>query len=340
MAKPPPLSLVAKALITAAPAIDGSILAMALSQSIGEGSWSAWDEGVDSFYPFEGTNNFGAVHATEGFAKTYAHGATISVAGGASTFTYENGWGMVAFLDHAPAPYITRMAVYPSLLAGAAAFLGLITRYVNLAGVSSVSDYSAQLYVHNYFEGFHPNRTIVANRAAAYQSGAWSDDDQANIADYASLISGNLVSAQRAIAAVSAEPGDPWLPTHGPPFAPLGVRLTPSAKVFDHTLALVRGAPHTVDHARQILGDYQPSAGGISLEDALGSPGGDGVWMFPAGVDVPAEPTPAPAPATVTTRQAEGIGAVAIVAGVALGAAALAVGIRLRPHWFSSFAGV
>ena len=242
MAKPPALSLVAKALITARPSIEPSILAMALSQSIGEGSWSAWTEAGELLYPFDGTNNFGAIHATEGFAKAYVDGGSVSVPDGSGSFTsvqYASGWGMVAFLDHAPGPYITRMAVYPSLLAGADGFLSLIERYVSLSGVSSVTDYAAQLYVHNYFEGFHPNRTILANRAAVYQSGAWSDDDQANIADYAGLINGNLASAQHALAAAPSDSGDPSESPKDRTFASLGLRLTPSGRVYDHTGKLV-----------------------------------------------------------------------------------------------------
>jgi hypothetical protein len=342
MAKPPALSLVAKALITARPSIESSILAMALSQSIGEGAWSAWSEAGELLYPFDGTNNFGAIHATERFAKLYVDGGAVSVPDGSGSFTsvqYASGWGMVAFLDHAPGPYITRMAVYPSLLAGADEFLSLIERYVALATVSSVGDFAAQLYVHNYFEGFHPNRTVLANRAAAYQSGAWSDDDQANINDYAGMISANLASAKRALEAAPSDGGDPSAAQHDRSFAPLGLRLTPSGRVYDHTGKLAPGAPHTVDHAREILGDYRPGAGQISIDDALGSPRGDGVWLFPEGVDVPAEQAPAPAPKTITTRQAEALGAGAVVAGVVVGAALLAAGLKFRPEWFPAFAG-
>ena len=342
MANPPPLSLVAKALIAAAPSIELSTLAMALSQSMGEGAWSAWLDGADTLYPFEGTNNFGAIHATEGFAKTYANGAALKVpdgSGGSTTIQYGDGWGMVAFLDHAPGPYVTRMSAYPSLLAGAVDFLRLVTAYVNLANVKDTSDYAAQLYVHNYFEGFRPNRTLLANRAAAYQAGTWSDDDLANIAAYASMIDANLASAKRALTAAPSDSGDPSAMEQGRTFAPLGLRLTPSGRVYDHTGQLVAGAPHTVDHARAILGDYHPGAGQISIDDALGSPGGDGVWLFPEGVEVPAESAPAPAPKTLTTRQAEEIGAGAIFAGVAFGAALLAAGIKFRPDLVSGLCG-
>lgn len=343
MAKPPPLSLVAKALLLAAPGIDASILAFALSQSIGEGAWSAWSEAGVDYYPFDGTNNFGAVHATQSFAQQYVNGGSVVLATGsagsaAQAIAYESGWGMVAFLDHNPAPYITRMAVYPSLVAGAVAFVSLVRRYVNLQLVKDVSDFAAQLYVANYFEGFHPNRTIVPNRKAAYEAGSWSDDDQANIADYAAMISGNLAAAQRALAAAPTAAGDPTLVTHGPPFAPLGVRLTPAAKVLDHALQLVSGAPHTLDRARQILGDYSPGAGGISLDDALSSPRGDGVWMFPEGVRTQPETAPAP-PATVPLPVAEEIGAGAVVAGLALGVAAAAAVFRFRPQWVEGFMG-
>lgn len=345
MGKPPPLSLVAKALLVMAPAVDASILAMALSQSIGEGAWSAWSEGGVDYYPFDATNNFGAIHATQGFARTFASGGTVTLPGsagaGAQVVTYGAGWGMVAFLDHNPAPYVARMAVYPSLAAGADAFLGLIRRYVNLAAVKDASDFAAQLYVSNYFEGFHPNRTIVQNRAAAYASGNWSDDDQANIADYASMIGGNLAAAQNALAAAPGETGDPTEATHGPPFAPLGVRLTPSGKVLDHTGALVAGAPHTVERARVILGAAAdaPPAGAISLDDALSAPSGDGVWMFPEGASAPESEAPAP-PAKVSRRAAEEIGAAGALAGALLGAAAAAAAFRLRPGWIEALVGV
>ena len=327
---PPPLSLVAKALVSAAGAgVPAAAIAMALSQSIGaEGAWSAWQEGGADVWPFQGTNNFGAIHATRSFAEKYAQGGDV-VAGsssGPAAVSYSSGWGMVAFLDHAPGAYIARMAVYPSLVAGAVAFLGLLTAYVDLKNVATPEDFAAQLYVHDYFEGFHPNRTVVDKRAAAYQSNAWSDDDLANISDYAGAIRSHLSLASDAIAAAAAETGDPTDATHGPPFADLGVRLTPAQA----------WAPHTLEHARQILGSaaVSPPAGGISLADALASPRGDGVWLFPEGVEVATVPSPAP-PAPVSRAVAEEFAAGAAVLGAAAGAALLAAGLKFRPEWFS-----
>lgn len=330
MGSPPPLSLVAKALLSAGgAAMPAAAAAMALSQSIGaEGAWSAWQEGGVDVWPFEGTNNFGAIHATRGFAEKYAQGGDVLVqtTAGPSSVSYSSGWGMVAFLDHAPGAYVARMAVYPSLVAGAAAFLGLLSAFVNLSTTTTPEDFAAQLYVHNYFEGFHPNRTVVDRRAAAYQSNAWSDDDVANIGDYAAAIKNHLGAATDAIAAAATETGDPTDATHGPPFADLGVRLTPAQK----------WTPHTVDHARQILGSAAVSApaGGISLEDALSSPRGDGVWLFPEGVEVSATPSPAP-PAPVSRKVAEELSAGAAVLGALAGAALLAAGLKWRPEWFS-----
>ena len=324
MKSPPPLPLVAKALLLAAPGIDAATLAWPLAQSIGEGAWAAWTEGGETIYPFDGTNNFGAMHATRGFAENYAHGATLIT--GTPSVAYSEGWGMVAFLDHTcpTCAYVTRMAVYPSLFAGALDFLRLVERYANLQGVSDVRDYAAQLYVRNYFEGFHTGRTLLENRAAAYQTGSWSDDDNANISDYAALITRNVPAAQAALAAAAADPGDPTEEAHGPPFAPLAVRLTPAQGY----------APHTLAHAATLLGDaaINPPAGAISLEDALQSPRGDGTWMFPEGISLP--PSPAPAPELpVAVRTAEEYAALAALAGALVGAALLWAGLRFRPAW-------
>jgi hypothetical protein len=102
MAKPPPLSLVAKALLAAASRpVSAAAMALVLAQSIAaEGAWASWNEGGADLYPFEGTNNFGAIHATQKFAAAHADGG---------------GFGMVAFLDRGAGPYIARMSVYPSL---------------------------------------------------------------------------------------------------------------------------------------------------------------------------------------------------------------------------------
>lgn len=303
MAKPPPLSLVAKALLgalTQPPTV--AALALALAQSMGEGAWSAWQESGADLYPFEGTNNFGAIHATRSFASAHANGG---------------GFGMVAFLDHGQGPYVARMAVYPSLSAGASAFLSLVRSYVDLDNVAGANDYAAQLYVHGYFEGFHPNRTLLAARAAAYRNNAWSDDDVANIADYAALIGRHQAAAQAALDAAAGELGDPTAPTHGPPFAPLSLRLTPAQSY----------APHTMEHARALLGNsaVNPPAGAISLADALAAPLGDGVWMFPDG------------PAPVARAVAEELAGAAVVVGAAIGLAASAAILRWRPEWVPRF---
>ena len=329
--KPPPLSLVAKALILAAPAgVPVAALALALAQSIGaEGAWGSWQEAGADLWPFEGTNNFGAVHATRGFAQKYAQGGDLVVSG--QSVGYSAGWGMVAFLDHAPGAYVARMAVYPSLSAGAAAFLALVSTFVDLANTTTAAEFAAQLYVHNYFEGFHPNRTIVPNRAAAYRDNTWSDDDVANIGDYAAAIGAHLPAAQAALATASGEAGDPTDATHGPPFAPLAVRLTPSQRM----------GPHTIAHARQLLGRAAESApaGGIALADALASPRGDGVWMFPEGVSVPTDPGPA-TPAPVARRAAEEWAGAAAAVGLALGVAGAAAVLKWRPSWIPGLGGL
>lgn len=343
MSKPPPLSLVAKALIAAAPGIPVAALALALAQSIGaEGAWGAWQDGGEDYWPFQGTNNFGAIHATQSFAREFVDGGVLYLptAGGQPTggVSYSAGWGMVAFLDHAPGAYVARMAVYPSLAAGAVAFMQLLNRYVDLANTTTAAEFSAQLYVHNYFEGFHPNRTIVPNRAAAYRDNAWSDDDVANIGDYAAAIRAHLPAAQAALADASGEPGDPTDATHGPPFAPLGLRLTPGGGRQANGQPW---APHTVEHARQILGAAadHPPAGGIALADALSSPRGDGVWMFPEGVSVPAEPGPALG-APVARRAAEEWAGAAAAVGLALGVAAAAAVLKWRPSWIPGLGGL
>jgi hypothetical protein len=327
--RPPPLSLVAKALIAAAPpGVPVAALALALAQSIGaEGAWG-WQDGGADVWPFEGTNNFGAIHATRGFAQRYEQGGDLTLGGVA--VSYSAGWGMVAFLDHAPGAYVARMAVYPSLAAGADAFLKLLARDVDLANTTTAADFAAQLYVHNYFVGFHVNRTAVPNRAAAYRDNTWSDDDYANIGDYAAAIGRHVPAAQAALAAASSEPGDPTEATHGPPFAPLALRLTPSGGM----------APHTLDHARALLGQAadRPPAGGIALADALNSPRGDGVWMFPEGVEVPAEPGAATAAPVSRVRAEEFAGAAAAV-GIALGLGAAAAVLKWRPDWIPTLGG-
>jgi len=235
-------------------------LQFALAQAIGEGSFSGY---------FRGTNNFGAMHASAGFAAKHAN---------------DPGYGTVAFLDHAPAPYITEMAVYPSLALGALAFLHLLEAELggDFAAASGVQDYAARLYVHNYYGGFHTPRTPLSQRAAAYAGGTWNAADTANIAEYAALIQARLPAAQAAINAAPGVTSDPTLASSGV-FASLGERLTPGPRIRDWHGQNVAGEPHTVEHAREILGPAadRPPPGTKSLAECL-SPqaGGQGVWMF------------------------------------------------------------
>lgn len=260
---PPALSLVAKALFTAwtqlhpgAPAPSDAAMSLALAWSLGEGAWTNY---------FQGTNNFGSVHATSSFA---------------STFAQTPGYGMVAFLDHgAPGAYVTRMAVYPTLVAGAAAFLSLVARDVDLTVVSTAADFATGFYVHGYYEGFLKPVTPVAQRAGALAAGTLTSADQGNIAAGASLVSAHLSAARAAVAAAPSDAGNPSAATVGPPFAPLADRLTPAGSY----------APHTLAHAQTLLGANAaaPPPGAISLADALAAPGGDGVWLFGQGAPAP-----------------------------------------------------
>ena len=267
----PALSLVAKALLaawalehpTAAP--SAAAMALALAWSLGEGAWTSY---------LLGTNNFGSIHATVGFANANDQTA---------------GFGMVAFLDHGAAgAYITRFAVYPSLLAGASAFLSLVERDVNLATVKTPTDFATGFYVHGYYEGFQTPVTPVAQRAAALAAGTLTAADQANIAAGAALVSAHLSAAQAAVAAAPSDPGNPSAASVGPPFDTLANRLTPSSAY----------APHTIAHAQALLGNnaIDPPAGAISLADALASPTGDGVWLF--GPGYPQAPSTAAAAAS------------------------------------------
>jgi hypothetical protein len=291
----PALSLVAKALLLAwttlhpgtAPSSAG--MALALAWSLGEGAWTGY---------FAGTNNFGSIHATTGFAGTYSKVA---------------GYGMVAMLDHGAAgAYITRMAVYPSLVIGASAFLQLVARDVDLSTVATPTDFATGFYVHGYYEGFQTPVTPVAQRAAALAAGTLTSADQANIAQGASLVSAHLSVAQAAVAAAARDPGDPSAVTVGPPFDSLADRLTPAGSY----------APHTLAHAQALLGAnaVDPPPGAISLADALASPTGDGVWMF--GPSYPLSPAPAASlPATARLGNLGGIvlgAAIATVTGLAI----------------------
>jgi hypothetical protein len=258
-------------------------------------------EGSLSRY-FDGTNNLGAIHATASFERA-RQGAP--------------GYGAVAFLDHSPGgqPYITRMAVYPTLVDGAAALLQLIEAMGALEHTASSADYSAALYAHGYFEGMAAPATPSAQRAAAWQSDSWTDADRTNIAAYASAIEQNLPAARAAYQARSSYQGDPRQIVSGPPFASLADRLTPSPAY----------APHTIEHARELLGAAAdtPPPGAVALQDALDV---DGIWMFGLPLRAPTRAAPAmrmPAPAIV-----------AATAVVAAGAVLLAIVIaRAAPAW-------
>jgi hypothetical protein len=227
-------------------------IVLPLAQLMGEGSLSPY---------FRGTNNLGAMHATQSFAKLHAA---------------DPGYGMVAFLDHGPSSgaYVTRMSVYPSLSVGARSLLDLVERMVDLSTVADASDYSRQLYAHGYYEGFSSPATPLADRPAAVAAGTLTAADLENIDGYTRLLSANEPAAVLALHATQHYSGDPSAVTSGA-FAPLADRLTPAASY----------APHTLEHARALLGAAadHPPPGGISLADALASPGGDGAWSFGPG---------------------------------------------------------
>lgn len=257
-------SLAAKAMIAAWAAHASNTatpttgLTLALAWAIGEGSFTSY---------YQGTNNFGSYHATAGFQRAHQQDA---------------GYGMVAFLDHAPAPYITRMRVYPSLLAGASAFVTLVDKQVGgLSTVQTAQDYAQRTYVAGYYQGFHTPVTPLAQRAAAASAGTLTAGDQANISDGVSILNCHVPEAQAAMTGAPTDPGDPTATTVGP-FAPLASRLTPGDKLVDFRLVTVSGIPHTLDNAATILGPAatSPPAGAVSIADCLAAPNGDGVWMF------------------------------------------------------------
>jgi len=260
-------------------------------------------EGSLSDY-FGGTNNLGAIHATSGFEKAH---------------TGEAGYGAVAFLDHSPGggAYITRMRVYPTLVEGARGFLSLVSGA--LAHVASETDYATALYARGYFEGLSAPATPIAQRGAAWGQNAWTDADRANIASYANAITRTEAPARAAYAQLATYSGDPRSFVSGPPFASLEDRLTPADAY----------APHTLEHARALLGANadNPPPGAISLQDCLSAPAGDGVWMFSAGG------MPSAQPGTVAHVPRPAWGALgALVAG----AAALGAGLYFawqRPAW-------
>lgn len=273
-----------------------SAVVLPLAQVIGaEGSLSKY---------FLGTNNLGAMHATTRFAR--AHAGDV-------------GFGMVAFLDHSPGPvaYITRMAVYASLADGARALLDLVERMAALAQIQTATEYATALYTHGYFEGMAAPATPTAARPAAAAAGTWTDADRANIAAYAALIQSKLPVAGDAFDALGSYAGDPRARSSGPPFASLADRLTPGPAY----------APHTLEHARELLAGAasSPPPGAISLDEALSTPSGDGVWLFGA----PATTLPSFA-AIASAKRA---GAITIFAIVGTVAAAAAATLALEPRW-------
>jgi hypothetical protein len=282
-------------------------IVLPLAQLMGEGSLSRY---------FAGTNNLGAMHATQSFAKIHAADA---------------GFGMVAFLDHGPGggAYVTRMSVYPSLSNGARALLDLVERMVDLSTVSDATDYARQLYAHGYYTGLAAPVTPLSARPAAIAAGTLTGGDLQNIASYAALLTANEPAALSAFRAMQTSyTGNPSAVTSGN-FAPLADRLTPSAAY----------APHTLEHARILLGDAatHPPAGGISLADALSAPGGDGVWLFGPGAP-PSAPAGPPLPATSPASGSSlALAALVVVTGAGLVVAAFGGGSIVR-QWRRGFA--
>ncbi len=289
-----PLALAAKGLLYAYRAKHGGAepppvgISLAFSWSLLEGAWTGY---------FKGTNNYGSMHATKRFERAFGK---------------IPGYGMVAFLDGSGGGhyYVARMIVAPSLAIGGGLYLDTVEGMVQLGSVASETDYATQLYVGGYYAGRHEGRTPVPQRKDAAAAGQLNAADQANIADGAAALTMNLARAQQAIAAAGSEPGDPTVRTSGPPFASLGDRLTPSPAY----------KPHTVDHARELLGDAadNPPPGAISIADALAAPGHDGVWLFGPEEKPPGPPLPEKPPSGM------GWGAIALAAGVALVAGASA----------------
>jgi hypothetical protein len=300
------LTLQAKALLLAwgqrhpstAPPQAG--ITFALAQAIGEGSFTHW---------FLGTNNWGAMHATDGFARHHAA---------------DKGYGMVAFLDSLPTLgfYIARMLVVPSMAIGASMFLSRVEADVgDLTAITDETSYATALYVSGYYTGRHDPSTPLKQRAAAVQAGSLTDADKANIADYVSLIVRQEHAAAAAVAGAPNEQGDPTAITVGPPFATLAERLTPGPPY----------KPHTLEHAVQLLDKNAsaPPPGGISLADAQAA-GGDGVWLFGSGQPPgPSGPQPAPTPRPVVTPGSVAAVVIAAAVGVAVGWALPAWGARV-----------
>jgi hypothetical protein len=295
------LALPAKALLAAYMQKHGvpppASIAYPMGQAIGEGSFG---DGM------RGSNNWGMMHATVAFQR--AHASDV-------------GYGLLAVMDrNAAGFYIARMAIFPSMALGAAAFLDQVENDVDLATVQSLSDYARALYIKGYFTMTHAPVTPLQSRAAAAASGLLTPADEANIADYtARVLSPPLSTAQAALAAAATATGDPTAVTVGPPFAPLEQRLTP----------LGSQAPHTLAHARQMLGELadHPPKGMVSVQDCIDAPNGPGVWLFAV---------PATTRTGVVTRALEDhpVATGAVAAGVVtfvVGALATLVGAHVLP---------
>jgi hypothetical protein len=247
------LGFEAKALLAAYEQAHGApapaSIAWPMAQAIGEGSFSD---------AFKGSNNWGASDAGVQFEKTHAA---------------DKGYGLLAFMDRNQAGfYIAKKAILPSPLLGAARFLATVEHAMDLTTVASVDDYAHALYLTGYYTGWHGPVTPLASRKAADAAGQLNEADKANIASYAHMTSLHLPLATSAIAAAAGVTRDPSVNTVGPPFASLEQRLTPGPG----------NAPHTLEHAREMLGEHadHPWGGTFSLDEALDAPNGPGVWLF------------------------------------------------------------
>ncbi len=218
-----------------------------MAQAIAEGSFTD---------AFKGSNNWGASDA--GVAFEQKHAADL-------------GYGVLAFMDRSQSGfYIAKKAILPSPLLGAGRFLATVEHAMDLAVVSTVDDYAHALYLTGYYTGDHGPVTPLASRKAADLAGQLNDADKANIAAYAHFVAQRVPLASSALAASAGVTRDPSVNTVGPPFAPLEDRLTPGR------------APHTLEHARQLLGASadHPPGGTLSLQEAIDAPNGPGVWLF------------------------------------------------------------
>jgi hypothetical protein len=262
----------------------------------------AWALGPEGSFtrPYLGSNNWGSYHATKGWIDKHQGDA---------------GYGMLAFMDHAPAPYIATMRINPSPLLGAQAFLDLVEKDVgDWTTLQDPRDFATRLYVAGYYAGFHPNRTPTGQRPAALAAATLTADDQANIADGAAGVTRAGDAAMYALAHGLAEQGDPAASTIGPPFATLAERLT------------VAHPPHTLEHARALLAGGAAGEG-ISLADALAAPGGEGVWLFG-----PGQQQPVAAAAASSSGFGKAIAITAAAAAVLLGTIWIGTG---RPPVFA-----